>query len=675
MTKENTSRVKEQQQAPIFVILGNPPYNVGQVNENDNNKNRKYPTMDQRVAETYSTDSAATNKNALSDPYVKAFRWASDRIGAEGIVAFVTNSSFTYKIAFDGMRKHLAQDFDALYILDLGGDIRENPKLSGTTHNVFGIQVGVSVNLLVKKKGSDHDVGKDDNGFENGTDSPTHYPFHSQIRCRDKYQRARIYYFKTGEYWRKEQKYQFLDDKSHIAFIEWQEIIPDKKENWLTEGMSKEFETFIPMGTKEAKSSKTEEIETIFKNYGRGVATSRDAWAYNFNREALSQNIQRMIETYNEHVAKWKRLSPKPNIDDFVLNDDTKISWSRDLKLDLKRGNFAEFTEEKVRQSLYRPFTQKTLFFDRILNEEIYQFPSILPIPETETENLVICVRAVGNTKEFHCLMTNILPDLHLTGESQCFPFYTYDEDGGNRRENITDWALQQFRERYEPIPGPSQEGKITKWDIFYYVYAILHHPQYREKYAANLKRDLPRIPFVVAGDKFPFWEGQGVGKKSSNQHENPEPTPNPSQEGNVKEDAEVFWAFAEAGKKLADLHVNYEQQPKYKLTFIEKEGEQLDWRVQKMKLSKDKTNIIYNHFLTLSGIPPQAFDYRLGNRSALEWVIDQYQIKTDKRSGIVNDPNRADQPDYIVSLIQRVITVSVETVKIINALPELEEL
>ncbi len=711
MTEENSARVKQQQKAPIFVILGNPPYNVGQINENDNNKNRKYPTMDQRVAETYAKDSNATNKNALSDVYVKAFRWASDRIEDEGVVAFITNSGFVDGFAFDGMRKHLAQDFDTLYILDLGGNVRQNPKLSGTTHNVFGIQVGVSINLLVKKgkynsglqdTADNHNSGLQDTADEAGA-APSN-PLFPEIRCCDQERQPRIYYFKTDEYWRKEQKYQFLNEKQQIRHIEWQEITPDNKETWLTEGMSADFGTFIPMGTKAAKSSKAEETETIFKNYGRGVNTSRDNWVYNFQREQLSANIQRMIEVYNEHVEKFKHLSPKPNIDDFVLNDETKISWSRDLKLDLKRGNSAEFKEEKVRQSLYRPFTRRTLFFDRILNEEVYQLPGVLPTPETETENRIICVRAVGNTKEFHCLMTSAIPDVHLTGDSQCFPFYTYDEDGSNRRENITDWALEQFRARYDRSEVHSEaeylnadathdgtplrsepyyereQREITKWDIFYYVYAILHHPQYREKYAANLKRELPRIPFVAAGDQFPSWEGQGVGKKSSELHDTPEPTPNPSQEGNStaspsEKDAEVFWAFSEAGKKLADLHVNYEQQPAYKLKFIEKEGEQLDWRVEKMKLSKDKTKLIYNDFLTLDGIPPEAFEYRLGNRSALDWVIDQYRVKTDKRSGITNDPNRDDEPDYIVKLIQRVMTVSIETVKIVKELPVLEEM
>ena len=243
---------------------------------------------------------------------------------------------------------------------------------------------------------------------------------------------------------------------------------------------------------------------------------------------------------------------------------------------------------------------------------------------ETETENRVICLTAVGNKKTFHCLMTQQVADLHLTGDSQCFPFYTYDEDGSNRRENITDWALEQFRNHYP-------DEVITKWDIFHYVYGLLHHPEYRERYQANLKRDLPRLPY-----------------------------------------APDFWGFAKAGGQLGEIHIGYEDVAEYPIKKIETPGKPLDWCVEKMKLSKDKTQIVYNDFLTLDGIPKKVFDYKLGNRSALEWVIDQYRVKTDKRSGIVNDPNREEDPQYIVKLIGKVITVSLETVKIVEGLPDL---
>ena len=457
---ENTQRVESQKRAPMFVVIGNPPYNVGQVNENDNNKNRKYKTMDRRVAETYSKDSKATNKNALSDPYVKAIRWAADRIEEEGVVALVTNSGFLDGIASDGMRKHLAEDFDAIYILDLGGNVRQNPKLSGTTHNVFGIQVGVSINFFVKKRGE--------------AEAPT-----------------KIFYARVEENWRKEEKYRYLDEMQQYGNADWKRITPNKRHTWLTEGLHAEFVTFVSLGSREAML--TEGV--IFETNSVGVGTSRDSWAYNFNREALTENIIRMIDTYNDQVFKWERSASKStSVDDFVVYDDKRINWSSALKQRLKSGQIAEFAEAKVRQSLYRPFTKTNLFFDRIINHRVHAFPFVFPKFELEAENLVICVTGLGSEKPFLALMANKIVDLNMVspgaGGSRCFPFYTYDEDGSNRRENITDWALAQFRTQYG-------DDTISKWDIFHYVYGLLHHPAYRERYQANLKRDLPRIPFA----------------------------------------------------------------------------------------------------------------------------------------------------------------------------------
>ena len=375
-TPENTRRVEEQKETEIFVVIGNPPYNAKQLNDSDNNRNRKYPTMDVQVKETYARDSTATLKNQLSDPYVKAIRWASGRIGKEGVVAFVTNNSFLGGVAFDGMRRHLANDFDAIYILDLGGNVRRNPKLSGTTHNVFGIQVGVSINFFVK--------------------------------TRDKTNsQAAISYARVDEFWRKEDKYRYLDSKEHYRSIEWQPITPDRRYTWLTEGLHTEFETFIPMSAMEAKRAKGEAVDVIFKIYSNGVKTNRDVWVYNFNRNTLAKNMGRMIDTYNDQVFKWERQADRDaNISDFVVYDDTKIKWDRELRQHLKRGRIAEYTEDKVRNSLYRPFTKSNLYFDRVMNNCVYVSPAIFPTPETETENPMICVTAVGNKKPFHCLMT-----------------------------------------------------------------------------------------------------------------------------------------------------------------------------------------------------------------------------------------------------------------------------
>ena len=600
-TEENTRRVEEQKKAPMFVIIGNPPYNAGQVNENDNNKNREYPTMDTRVKETYAKDSTAQNKNALADPYVKAIRWASDRIGEEGVIAFVTNNGFLDGVAFDGMRKYLRQDFTKIYHINLKGNARtsgERRRKEGG--NIFDdqIRVGIGISFFIKK---------------------------ANVQS----ERTEVWIYSIGDYLKARDKQEILTQFGDHTNVPMKQAAIDARHTWLTEGLHAEFETFIPMGTQEAKAARDETVEVIFKIYSLGVGTSRDAWAYNFNPNRLTQNIIQTIETYNAEVNRWEHRGDRDtNVDNFVLSDERKIKWSSALKQKLKSGQIAAFADTKIRQSLYRPFTKSNLFFDYVMNHRVHVFPSIFPTPETEIENRVICLTDKGSEKSFMVLMSYQLTDLHVVGagsSAQCFPFYTYDEDGRNRRENITDWALAQFRAHY-------QDKAITKWDTFHYVYGLLHHPTYRERYEANLKRDLPHLPH----------------------------TPD-------------FWAFAKAGQRLGEIHVGYEEVDAYPLRFVETPDTPLDWRVEKMRLSKDKTGIRYNDFLTLDGIPAQAFEYRLGNRSALEWVIDQYRVKTDKRSGIVNDPNRADDEEYIVRLIGKVIRVSLETVEIVDGLPELE--
>ena len=595
-TVENTKRVEQQKKTDMFVVIGNPPYNALQQNENDNNKNRKYPAIDERIKDTYSKDSKAQLHNKLYDPFVRAFRWASERIGDTGVVAFVTNNSFIDDWMFDGMRKHLAKEFDALYLLNLGGNMRKGQGNS----NVFGITVGVSIAMLVR-------TGKP-------IDSP----------C--------ILYNNQTELLSKSQTFDFLKTHKNIGEVTWQEIQPDARHTWLTAGLQTDFHGLMPMGTKEAKRKKGTVEGVIFKVFSLGVSTNRDIWIYNFNQDALRDHVQRAIETYTAELDRWNRQeSPKPNIDDFVLYDDTKIKWSRDLKKKLTRGTIAEYANEKIRTSLYRPFTKSNLYLDRTMTDIVSLFPSIFPTPETETENRVICVGGYGR-KEFAVLMSKLIPNLNIWGDpQQSFPFYTYDKNEANRRENITDWALSEFRGHYS-------DENISKWDIFYYTYCILHHPHYRAKYQENLKRNFPRIPF-----------------------------------------ANDFWKFAEAGKQLADLHINYESVPKYAgLTLKQTPDMPLDWRVEKMTLSKDKTQIRYNDFLTIEGIPAEVHDYRLGTRSALEWIVDQYRVtedykpKTGRGSRIINDPNREAEERYIVDLIARVITVSLDTMNIIKSLPAL---
>ena len=601
--KENTQRVENQKETPMFVVIGNPPYNDGQVNENDNNKNREYEKMDERVKDTYVVDSKTQLKSHIYNPYIKAIRWASDRIEKEGVVAFITDNSFLHERSFDGMRKHLADDFDAIYILDLGGNARKDLEVSDA--NVFGITLGVSINFFIKRG-----------------DNPK--------------SKAEIFYARVDESWRKADIFQHLISKQHYRNIEWKRLVPDNRHTWLTEGLHAEFDTFIPMGNKQGKTRKRRRRfhvppNVIFRTHSLGVSTNRDAWAYNLNRNDLAKNMSRMIGNYNAEVDRWKRRKDlKAKVDDFVDNDDKKIKWSEALKKKLEKGHFAEFSDAKIRESLYRPFTKSNLYFDRMMNDRVLLFPTIFPTPKAGTENRVICLTDKGSEKPFMVLMSHQLADLHVVSPgcgAQCFPFYTYDERGKNRRENITDWALKDFRAHY-------RDEAINKWDIFYYIYGLLHHPTYRERYQANLKRDLPHIPY-----------------------------------------APDFWGFAKVGQQLGEIHVDYEDAKEYPLHFIEKPNTPIDWRVEKMKLPKGKTQLVYNNSLTLDGIPPAVFDYQLGNRSALEWVINQYQVKKDERkvngavrgSGIVKDPNRTDDERYIVRLIGKVITVSLETVQIVE--------
>ena len=588
LTAENTLRVQEQKDTPMFVVIGNPPYNARQANENDNNKNRPHEAVDNRVRATYAAASTAQLKSKLYDPYVKGLRWASDKIGPEGIIALITNSSFIDGKMFDGMRQCLAEEFDILHILDLGGNIRKGQPGDS---NVFGIQVGVSINFLVK-------TGQPREG------------------------RARILYTDEAAALPKERTFQFLTDCAHVGKVTWREIQPTARQVWLTEGLRPEFDTFIPMGTKAAKATKGDVKGTIFNTFSLGVITARDAWAYHFKEAALQENMTRMIEFYNAETSRWERRTDRQiSVNDFVNTDRTKIKWTDRLKAAVEKGTQVEFSPEKIRLSLYRPFTKSHLYFDRLMNQRVYVFPSIFPTPETEQENRVICVSGIASTKPFQVLMADVMPNNALLQLTQCFPFYTYDEDGSNRRENITDWALAQFQTHYA-------DDTITKWDIFHYNYAVLHHPEYRETYQVNLKHDLPHLPF-----------------------------------------APEFWGFVEIGRALADLHVNYEDfdvMPKVV------ETPPLNWRVEKMTLSKDKTQLRYNESLTVADIPPEVFDYRLGTRSALEWIIDRYRVKPDPNgSGIIADPNGADAR-YIVRLVGQVMHVSQETVRLIAELPPL---
>lgn len=612
-TNDNTERVQRQKDAPIFVVIGNPPYNAGQVNENDNNKNRKYPAIDKRVQETYVKDSTATYRADLSDPYVKAFRMAADRVlqGGEGIVCYVTNNGFLDGIAFDGMRKHLFNDFNLVRVVDLKGNIRKDSMRDGIPlgeeHTVFGLgaMVGIAITMC------------------------------ERVKARDE---------QTLEYWdvnfraKRVEKFEQLDKAGTWFGLGARVMVPTVKNLWLTEGMADDWDELLPLGSKEGKAG---ESTTLFGLYSLGIATNRDEWVYNFSLPTLLDNMRRFMLNYNSEVSRFSDqalVKSVGSVDDFVNQDPSFVKWTDRLKDALKKGTRLMYSEESAHDSLYRPFTKQSVYFDNLLIHRRYKQHRIFPLPETE--NVVLAIKGIGMDKPFHTVATKYIVDLQFTPNGQCFPLYIYDTDGTNRRDNITDWGLEQFTSHYN-------DATITKLDVFHYVYGILHDQAYREKYAANLKRELPRIPF-----------------------------------------ADDYWKVATTGKRLMELHVQYEDQPEYALheewtlpkgylhpyglvvTSIDQVPERDRYRITKMKRDKkDPTRLIVNDFLTLTGIPANVDDYKLGNRSALDWIVDQYQVSTDKRSGITNDPNREDDPTYIVRLIKKVVTVSVETIKAVTSI------
>ena len=564
---ENTKRINRQRAAPIRVILANPPYNAGQINENDNNKNRKYPELDRRVSSTYGADSQATLLRKLSDPYIKAIRYATDRIGDQGVVCYVNNNSFVTEKTFDGMRKHLERDFDLIYVLDLGGNVRKNPTLSGTTHNVFGIQVGVSINLFIK--------------LPKTKDAPR--------------KPTKIFYHAVPVPWRKEEKYEFLEAKESVAGVNWKHLKPDAKHNWLTSKNDEEFDEFLPIASKEAKAGTS--VPVIFKTYSLGVSTNRDDVVYDFDAERLAKRVEEFADNYNAELHRWKTKAKPPQdpkqliqyVDGFV--DYEKLKWSRNLKRWFRQGDELKFSKRDVRDSAYRPFTKLRLHYARMFVDEVGTTELLFPTPKAAAENKAICVN-LSVERPFCCLAVNTIPNLVFAGGFGCatyaLPFLSYSAGGKGSHDNITSQAVTRFQNHFN-------DDSIKRQDIFHYVYAMLHHPAYRTRYAENFKRELPRIPFLAAGvvsaplDCTPNTNDNRSAKE-------------------IKQDGEAFWAFAKAGKRLAELHVNYEGLPEFPLQRMENRDAKLDWRVEAMKLTKDRSAIIYNDWLTLAGIPEEIF-------------------------------------------------------------------
>ena len=608
--RPNSERARRQQALDITVIVGNPPYSVGQGSENDNNKNLGYAKLDEKIRNTYAAKSSAGLKRNLYDSYIRAFRWASDRIGECGVISFVTNGAFIDSSSADGFRKSIAGEFSAIYCLNLRGNQRtsgETSRKEGGKIFGSGSRTPVAVTVLVKN------------------------PDHSGP--------AKIYYHDIGDYLSREEKLAKISAFVDLSGVPWEEIAPNAAGDWVNQ-RSEVFQTFQTLGDKKNSAQLP-----IFDTYSLGVVTNRDAWAYNFSREALLSNMAKTIDVYNAERARYSRTVKKPAVDSFVDTDPTKISWTRGLKNDLRQEKSASFVPECVVPSMYRPFTKQWLYFDRQWNEMVYRIPSLFPTPAHE--NRVIAVSALGTRSQFSVVMTDAVPCLHLadaSNGSQCFPRYRYakvEDDGTNvswvdpgsgyeRHDAISARTLDAYRARFG--------ADVTADDVFYYVYGILHSAEYRTRFSADLGKMIPRIPMV-----------------------------------------ESFREFTSAGRRLADLHVGYEAVDPFELDGMPDAGaDPKCLRVEKLRFAgsgrgADKSTIVVNSYVTLSHIPQDAYRYEVNGRSAIEWILDRYQVKIDKDSHIENDPNTwSDNPRYIVELLARIVRVSIESAEIIDSLPPL---
>ncbi|WP_298168955.1 type ISP restriction/modification enzyme [Novosphingobium sp.] len=616
LMQDNSARRNRQKSLDIRVIIGNPPYNVSSTGA-------VYTHLNKRIADTYAKQTSATNKNALYDSYVQAMRWASDKVGDSGVIGFVTNGGWLDGNAMNGLRKCLQDEFSNIYVFNLRGNQRTSGELSKREGGkIFGSgsRAPVAVSFLVKNPASD-DHGK-------------------------------IYYHDIGDYLTREQKLARVSSFGSIAGLSaadaWIELTPDEHNDWIAQRDSS-FSSYIEIGAGE---------KTLFALGTRGVESGRDAWVFNSSATRLKDNISRTIAHFNAQLDAYI-TSGSDNADKFTAESPDDISWTSSLKQRLARKLSVSYDALAIQPSMYRPFFKQYNYYNRDLIHRVGKFDAIFPrkIPK----NVGICTSSGGVKIGFSVFLTAQLPSLHMAHIEgcQCFPLKLYEKaeasnndlfSGGSNgdyveRDGITDYGLKLFQAAY---PGAS----ITKEDIFYYVYGLLHSADYRARFADNLSKQLPRIPCV---------------KK-----------------------AEDFWAFAEAGRKLGQLHVHYESVERYPVTY--KEGSEQLWhvadpvsfyRVEQMKFGgkrpkQDKTTVCYNANITMTGIPLEAYEYVVNGKSALDWVMERQCVKVDKASGIVNDANdyaneTMQNPAYPLHLFQRVITVSLETMKIVNRLPKLE--
>ena len=637
---ENSERLQKQKKAPVRVIIGNPPYSVGQGSANDNAQNLKYPALDKRIADTYSAKTNATNKNSLYDSYIKAFRWASDRIAQMkdgGIVTFISNGAWIDGNAQEGMRKCLQEEFTSIYVFNLRGNARtsgeQRRKESG---NVFGegTRTTITITMLVKNS--------------------------------SKQEKATIYYYDIGDYLTKKQKLDVIKEFHSVINIPWHEIEPNDKNDWINirDGL---YDDLILLGDKANKNLR----QTFFvPYYSNGAKTNRDSWVSNYSRNAVVSNVNRTIVFFNHESDRYALSDHKMNVEDFIDCDESKISWSRAFRYDISKHRKYAFDKAALTKTMYRPYCKMQTYFDRQLTNDVALLPMLFP--SNKNRNTVICVPGLGCAKPYSALITDTLPDLGLNAACQCFPLYWYEENKNKqrslfdeesnddyiRRDGITDWILKEVRTRYGA-------KNITKEMVFYYVYGLLHSKDYRERFAADLKKSLPRIPIVDSLDD--------------------------------------FMEFYKAGKELADLHLNYETVAPYPDVIVHgdrqvpltvkrdpatggyiqapaDDGAYDYFRVidkMRFKSKDDKSTIIYNGNITIENIPQKAYEYIVNGKSAIEWIVERYAVTQDKKSLIKNDANdwarEHHKPRYILDLLLSVINVSVQTVDIVNNLPKLK--
>jgi predicted helicase len=601
-SSENAERIKAQNKRKISVFMGNPPYNANQMNENENNKNRVYPEVDKRIKDTYIKASTA-QKTKVYDMYARFYRWASDRLDKNGIIAFITNRSFIDSRTFDGFRKCIAEEFNYCYIVDTRSDVRMNPKIAGTTHNVFGIQTGVALMFLVRKE--------------------------------KKEDPCQIQYFTLHDEQKKEEKLEWFRD-TKLQNIPFEHIQPDKRHSWINIADT-DFDTLLPLAERTVKSGRGG--NAVFRLFTNSIKTNRDEWVYDYNRQTLAKKMMHFSQIFNKDVDKCSSKKKGNDLNECV---DGSIKWSRDLKNKLLAKRHSSFSDKNILRSSFRPYVKVFYYSDKIFSDVLTENHYHMFGDDLRHCNLVINFSDPRSNKSFSLLASDAVVDYHCIGDTVCLPFQCYSSDGA-KIDNISDWGLKQFREHYE-------SEKITKEDIFYYSYAVLHNPEYRKKYDLNLKRDFPRLPLY-----------------------------------------DDFYQWRDWGKALIGLHLDYESAkpfslkrtdadmhpaPKQKAMFNQQQTQNKNlFGIKpklKTKLRADKKagTIELDEQTTLSGIPAKAWEYKLSGRSALEWVLDQYKEKKPNDPTIAEKFNTyrfADYKEEVIELLKKVCTVSLETMKIIE--------